>query len=322
MLLGIVCEEYYRTGGCTRRCGQTLDYDLGVLDRLLVEYGVEQLVELGRLAAQYGRLFVDQTVAQHIHGDLDHCGTGTLTVAALQHPELAVLNRELDILHIREVLLQVVLYLVQLGIYLGHDLFQRRILLHAVLLRYVLSLRPAARALYGNLLGGADTCYDILALSVDEILAVEDVLARCGVAGECHAGSRVAAHVTEYHGLHRNGRSPLLRYVVELAVEYCALVHPRAEHGADSAPELIPRIGRELAAGLLLDSLLEVGHQLLQIVGRKLGVEFGAALLLLLVYQHLERIVILLRHGLHAQHYVAVHLYEAAVRVPRETGVA
>ena len=97
---------------------------------------------------------------------------------------------------------------------------------------------------------------------------------------------------------------------------------PVAEHGADSAPELIPRIARELAAGLLLDSLLEVGHQLLQIVGRKLGVEFGAALLLLLVDQHLERIVILLRYGLHAQHYVAVHLYEAAVRVPRETGVA
>ena len=63
-------------------------------------------------------------------------------------------------------------------------------------------------------------------------------------------------------------------------------------------------------------------HQLLQVVGRQVGVVFHAALLFLRIDQLLERIVLLFRSGLHAQHHVAVHLYETAVRVPCETGIA
>ena len=46
----------------------------------------------------------------------------------------------------------------------------------------------------------------------------------------------------------------------------------RAEHGADGAPELIPRVVRELLAGALLDERLERGDELLQVVGGELGV--------------------------------------------------
>ena len=321
-LLGVLGEEYHRTRSGTRRCGQTLRDDLCRSDGLLVEYGVEQFVELCRLAAQYGGLLVDQTLAEHVHGDLDHGGAGTLAVAALEHPELAVLDRELDVLHVGEVLLEVVLDLVELLVYLGHHLLERGILGLALLLGDVLGLGPALRTLDGDLLRGADAGHDVLALSVDQVFAVEDVLTRCGVAREGHAGCGVVAHVAEYHGLHRYGGTPLGGDVVELAVEDGALVHPRAEHGADGAPELIPRVGREVLAGLLLHGLLEALDQLLQVVGGQVGVVLHAALVLQCVDDLLERVVILLRYGLHAEHHVTVHLHEAAVRVPCETGVA
>ena len=321
-LLGVLGEEHHGTRGGSRRCGQALGDDLRIGDGLLVEDGVEQFVELRRLAAQYGGLFVDQTLAQHVHGDLDHRRARALAVAALEHPEFAVLNREFDVLHVLEVLLQVALNFVQLLVNRRHDLFERRVFRAALLLGDVLGHGPALRAFDGDLLRGADAGHDVLALRVDQVLAVEEVFTRRGVAREGYARRRVGAHVAEYHGLHGNGRSPLCGDVVELAVEDGALVHPRAEHGAYGSPELIPRACREILAGLLLDGGLEVLHQLLQVVGRQVGVVLDAALLLLLLDDDLERVVVLFRFGLHAQHHVAVHLYETAVRVPCEAGVA
>ena len=321
-LFGVLGEEHYGTRRGARRCGQTFGDDLCAGDGLLVEDGVEQFVEFRGLAAQHGGLLVDQTLAEHVHGDLDHRGARALAVAALQHPELAVLNRELDVLHVGEILFQVVLDVEQLLVNLGHHLFERGVFRLALLFRDLLSHGPALRTLDGDLLRGADAGYDILALGVDEVFAVEEVFTRRGVAREGHARRGVVAHVAEHHGLYRYGRAPLGGDVVELAVEDGALVHPRTEHGADGAPELVPRIGREVLAGLLLHGGLEALHQLLQVVGRQVGVVLDALLLFLLLDDDLERIVILLRDGLHAQHHVAVHLYEAAVRVPRETRVA
>ena len=62
--------------------------------------------------------------------------------------------------------------------------------------------------------------------------------------------------------------------------------------------------------------------QFFQIVGRQFGILLHAAFGLLLLDEHLERIVILLRLGLHTQHHVAVHLYEAAVGIPCKTRIA
>ena len=320
--LGILGEEYDRSGSGTRRGRKSLDQNLGILDGALVEYRVQQLVELGRFATQYGGLLVDQPLGQHVHCDLDHRGTGTLAVAALQHPQLAVLDRKLDILHVGEVLLQVVLYLVQLLVYLRHNLLQRRIFLGTLLFAYVLSLGPTFRTLDGDLLRRADTCNDILTLGVDQILAVEDIFTRSGIAREGNARSRVVAHVSEYHRLYVDGGTPLRRDVVQLAVEDRTLVHPRAEYGADSAPQLIPRRYGEVLAGLFLDGGLELDNQLLQVIGRQFGIVLDAAGLLHLVDNHLERILILLADRFHTQDDITVHLHETAVRVPCETRVA
>ncbi len=321
-LLRIVGEEHHGAGRCARRGGQTFGNDLRRSDGFLVEDGVEQLIELGRFAAQHGGLLVDQTLAQHVHGDLDHRGARALAVAALEHPQLAVLDRELDILHVGKILLQVVLDVVQLFIYLGHDLFERGVFRLALLLADVLCLGPTLRTLDRDLLRGADAGHDVLALGVDEVLAVEDVFARGGVARECHARGGVLPHVAEDHRLHRHGRAPFGGDVVELAVEDRALVHPRTEHGADGTPELIPRIGREVFARLLLHGGLEVLDQLLQVVGRQVGVVLHAALGFLCLDDLFERIMVFFRYGFHAQHHVAVHLHETTVGVPCEARVA
>ena len=121
-LLSIVSVEYNLTAGCTRRCRQTLSNHLGSREGLLIEYGVQQLIELLRLAAHDGGLLVNHTLMEQVDGDLHHGSTCTLTVTSLEEPELALLNGELHILHVVIVVLQFFLDTIQLGINLRHSL--------------------------------------------------------------------------------------------------------------------------------------------------------------------------------------------------------
>jgi hypothetical protein len=67
---------------------------MGVKDR------VQQVVQaLGR-HAQQGGLLVDHALLQHFHGDAHHGCARALAVAGLQHPELALLDGELHVLHV------------------------------------------------------------------------------------------------------------------------------------------------------------------------------------------------------------------------------
>ncbi len=71
----------------------------------------------------------------------------------------------------------------------------------------------------------------VLALGVDQELAVEDVLAAGRVAREGDAGARLVAGVAVDHRLHVHGRAPVVGDVVELPVGDGAVVVPGAEHG-------------------------------------------------------------------------------------------
>ena len=115
----------------------------------------------------------------------------------------------------------------------------------------------------GDRLRRAHAGDDVFALRVDQELAVELLHAVGRVAGERHAGAGVVAGVAVDHRLHVDGGAPLGRDVVLAAVDDRAVVHPGAEHGADGALQLIPRRGREVLAGALLDQRLEAGDQLL-----------------------------------------------------------
>ena len=175
----------------------------------------------------------------------------------------------------------------------------------------------------GNGLRRAHAGDDVLALGVDQELAVEFIRAVRRVARERHARSGLVAGIAVDHRLHVDRRPPLRRDVVLAAVDHGAIVHPGSEHRADGAQQLIPRRTRELPAGALLDERLEPRDQFLEIVDRQRRVFDLAVMAFVLerVNHSLERIVILVGALLHAEHDVAVHLHEAPIAVPREARV-
>ena len=98
--------------------------------------------------------------------------------------------------------------------------------------------RLLARGL-GDLLRRADAGHHILALRIDQEFAIERLLAGRRIAGEGDAGRGIVAHIAEHHGLHVDRRAPAFRDVVQAAIGLGARIHPRAEHRADRAPELL-----------------------------------------------------------------------------------
>ena len=170
---------------------------------------------------------------------------GALARARLQHPQLALLDREFEVLHVAVVALEHAVDARQLLERLRHRRFHRRLVGAGLL----------ARGL-GDLLRRADAGDHVLALGIDQELAVEPLLAGRGIAREGDAGRRGLAHIAEHHGLHIDRGAPALRDVVQAPIGDGALVHPGAEHGADRAPQLLVRILRERRAVLLLEPLL------------------------------------------------------------------
>ncbi len=69
---------------------------------------MEKLVEFLGLHTEEGCLLIDFACAEQLHGDSYHGSAGALSVTGLEHPELAVLDCELHILHILEVGLKLV----------------------------------------------------------------------------------------------------------------------------------------------------------------------------------------------------------------------
>ncbi len=146
---------------------------------------MEQCVKLLRLNTKNCFLLIDKTLVNKVNGYLESGGSGTLTVSCLEHIELAVFNGKLHILHILIVSFKLLCDSYELFIDFGH-----------IFLKLC------------NLAGSTDTCNNVLALSVDEILAEESVLTGSGVTGECNACAGVGVKVAEYHGLNINGSTP------------------------------------------------------------------------------------------------------------------
>ena len=174
----------------------------------------------------------------------------------------------------------------------------------------------------GDLFGRADAGDHILALGVNEIFAVKDLLARGRIAREGHARAAIVAHVAEHHRADVGSRPPIVRNAILPAIDDRPLVHPRAEHGPDGAPHLLVHVVREVFAGSVFDCFLEALNQLFQVVRGQVGVELRLLGVLELVHDLLERIDLSLGLRFQSQHHVAVHLDEAAVAIPTEALVA
>src|SRR3989440_9987645 len=117
---------------------------------------------------------------------------------------------------------------------LGHRAFHRRLVRAR--------LRPRR---FRDLLRGADAGNHILALGIDQELAVEPLVAGRGIARERHSGGRGLAHIAEQHRLDVDSGAPNLLDVVQTPIGDVALIHPGAEYGADRSPQLPFRLLRE-----------------------------------------------------------------------------
>ena len=292
LLLGLLSREYDAAAGRSRRSGQALADCLGGLQSGSIKLRVQQGVQLLGLDAQNSGLFVDNALVDQVAGDLQSSLGGALAVTGLQHEELAILDGELHVLHILVVVLEAGSDLNELIVDLGHLLMQ---------------LADGRRS--------TDTGDDVLALSVDQVLAHQLLLAGGGVTGEGNAGAGTHTGVTEGHLLHVDGSAPLVGDLVHLTIHVGAGVIPGTENGLDGTDQLLLGILRELLALLLKVDLLELLDELLQVVGVQLNVLLDALALLHSVDALLEEALAQLHDD------VRVHLDEAAVAVVGKTGV-
>ena len=168
----------------------------------------------------------------------------------------------------------------------------------------------------GDFLRRADAGDHVLALRVDEEFAVELPFTGRGIARKGNAGRGALAHIAEHHGLHVDRGAPAFRNAVQTPIGDRALVHPRAEHRADGAPQLRVRILRKRLAGFLLDALFEQSCKLLPVGGFEIGVERVAVAVFVFVEDFLE---VMVRD---AEHHIGVHGDEAPVAVIGEAPVA
>jgi hypothetical protein len=113
---GAIGVEVDLAGSGARAGGQTGGDELWPLHFGDIEDGREELIELIGGIAQDGGFPVDEALLDHVHGELQRGGGGALAVAGLQHEQLALLDGELDVLHVLEVLLEDVAHFEQLGV--------------------------------------------------------------------------------------------------------------------------------------------------------------------------------------------------------------
>ena len=177
-----------------------------------IELRVQELVELRGIDAAHGLLTGNEAFLDHLNSNAQSGGCGTLAHAGLEHPELTLLDGELDVAHVAVVILE-----------RQEDTFK--------LLTCGLEARSGLEV--GDGLGVADAGNDVLALGVDQKVTVELLGAVGRVARKGDAGRRGLALVAKGHGLHVDGGAEVVGNAMLLAVDAGTLVHPAAKDGLD-----------------------------------------------------------------------------------------
>ena len=173
--LGVFGGEHDFPGGRARRSRQTRRHDQ--LSGRGVDGRLQQLVEPCWIDAQNCLVAGDQPFAGKLDGDADSGFRGSLARSRLQHPDLAVLDGELDVLHVAIVLLEPGKDAEHLVESIRHQRFQGGIL----------ALRRDSRGLRQSL-RRPDAGDHVLALRIQEELAVELFRAGGRIARERDAG--------------------------------------------------------------------------------------------------------------------------------------
>ena len=218
----VVGREDDLAGRGAGRRRQPLGRDRKLRPLLRIEPRRQQLRQRFGIDQQHRLLRRDQLLLDQVGGDDDRGVAGALAAARLQHEQPLVLDRELEVLDVPVVLLEPRRDLAQLLVGLRHHLLE-----------------------LADRLRRADAGDDVLALRVDQELAVELLGAGRRVAREADAGRRAIAGVAEHHHLHVDGGADRVGDVVDAAVFLGARVVPRAEHGVARHAQLLGRILRE-----------------------------------------------------------------------------
>ena len=242
-----------------------------------------------RFDSHHGFAIVDQPLGNHVHGKLDSSRAGALSVARLEHEQLAFLDGELEVLHVAVVLLQPIRDRPQFLVGLGKH-----------------------GAEFGDRPGRADAGDHILALRVEQELAVELVGTGGRVTRESDSRRGCLPEIAEHHGLHVDGRAEIVRDVVHAAVVVGARVVPGAEDRVAGQLELLVGVLREIRALRLFVMRLERCHDYTQLRGGQIHVVLGSEVLLDALQDLLE---LALRH---VHDNVAEHHDEAPVAVESE----
>ncbi len=181
----------------------------------------------------------DQLLVHQLRGDAERCRGGALPDAGLEHPELAALDGELDVAQVAVV-----------GLQAPHDLAER-LVGRGVDLREVVQRQRVA-----------DPGDDVLALRVDEVVAVPAGFARGRVPGEADPGAGGLAQVAEDHRADVHRSAGVLGDALAPPVDASAIGVPGLEHGSDRQVELFAGVLREGPPGPGLHHGLEVLDQL------------------------------------------------------------
>ncbi len=160
-----------------------------------VEDGIEVLRELIRADSQDGLPLRDQPLVHHVVRDPDGRDAGPLSDPRLQHVELALLDRELQVEHVAVVLFELLVRVDEALVRLREGLRQR-----------------------GHRERGPDARHHVLPLRVEQELAEERLLPGRGIARERHPGSARVPHVPEDHRDDAHRRAPAIRDVVETSI--------------------------------------------------------------------------------------------------------
>ena len=302
---GVIAREHDLAHGGTGAGVKTAGQRLVLLGG--VKLRVQKLVELRGIDAAHGLLASDQALLDHFDGDAQGGGGSALAHASLEHPELTLLDGELDVAHVAIVILERQEHALEL---------------------LTCGLEARGGLEVGDGLGIADAGDDILALGVDQKVAVELLSAVGRVARKGDAGRGGLTLVAKSHSLDVDGSTELVGDAVLFAVDAGALVHPAAKDGLDGKAQLELRIMREdgLAAGdlelgiqggldVIREDALEGLDKLLKVLGRKLGIDANTGDQAGLGQGVLEQV------GINTHNDVGEHLDKAAVAIPGKTRI-
>ncbi len=226
---------------------------------------------------------------RHLDRHLQGGPSGALSHPGLQHPELALVDGELGVAHIPVV-----------GFQTGKDVGEL----------FVDPGKPILQGGQGQ--GVSDPRHHVLALGIDEEIAVGALRPCCRIAGEAHAGAGVVVAVAEDHGLDVDRGAQIVRDPLAVAVRPGPGPVPGLEHRLDGAPQLVFGVLRERMADRRLDHLLVFVGQVSQGRGGQLRVGGHAGPLL----GRVERLVE--GGAVDAENDAAVHRDEPAVGVVGE----